>query len=127
MDPSTVDPADVTNFVNAFKSHSWVLAVSIFLVYFTRWFGTDVKGLPDVVGRYKPVLLLVLNVATFITVKVAAGMTWDVAIGLTAMSFLTGLGLHSTTVLPTGKELWVPKSAKKDPNEISVEVEKPAA
>lgn len=114
MDPSTVDPADVTNFINAIKSHYWVGAVAIGLVYVTRLFGRDTKWLPDVVGKYKPLILLCLNVATFVTVKVAAGMTWDVAIGLAFLSFSGGLGLHSVAVLPTGKELYVPDALKKD-------------
>ncbi len=106
---------DISNLVAALTERKWPLVLSLVLVYLTRWVGSDTRLPIDIPGKYKPLVLLGLNALSFAVAKVATGIPWDNAAGLAAVSFLFGLGAHSTFVLPTGKDLPIPKAAKKPP------------
>lgn len=108
------NPEDITVLVNMFTHRKWVPLLCFALVYVARWFSNDTRWLPDVAGKYKPLVLAGLNIVAFGAAKVASGMPWESAVGLALASFLVGLGSHAVTFLPAGKDLPVPEAAKKD-------------
>lgn len=107
---------DLTEIGGYVASHQWTLAAAVGLILFVRWFASrDVKGPLNIPGQWKPWVLFAAGApAMAIVDKVASGKPWGEAVANGLMVAVFALTGHSLVVLPTGKDIGVPKVLKKD-------------